>query len=257
MILVEQSAFADAYKLDPKFVDQFPYADYAVYSLPDQRSFYVDYTNDYIKGHIVKGMPWEQYIDEYIEEYGKPNSVMIDIGAHIGTHTLTMSRVAGNGGRVFSFEPQKKICRELHMNLTLNKCENVIPINCALGNQKGVVCLGVEFPHNEGARYITEKGCVEMAQIETLDSFNFSNVSLIKIDAENFELQVLEGARETILRNRPTILIEIMGNHRKAREEDVDLEFFTQAIIEYIKRLGYEVKHLYLDDYIARPLRDD
>ena len=97
--------------------------------------------------------------------------------------------------------------------------------------------------------------CNNPARLETLDSFQLCNVSLIKIDAENFELQVLEGARETILRNHPIILIEIMGNHRKAREEEIDIDFFTHTIIEYIKLLGYEVRNIYLDDYIALPLK--
>ena len=51
------------------------------------------------------------------------------------------------------------------MNAALNKCQNVIALNCALGNQKGLVCLGMEFPHNEGARYITDKNCVEVARL--------------------------------------------------------------------------------------------
>ena len=45
-------------------------------------------------------------------------------------------------------------------------------------------------------------------EVKTLDSYNFTDVDIIKIDVEGFEVPLLEGARETILSNRPWIQIE-------------------------------------------------
>ena len=85
LISVEQKSVIHSYQLQAEFIEQFPFSDYTVYALPDQRSFYVDYVNDYIKGNISKGIAWEAYIDDYIEKYGRPQSILIDIGAHIGS----------------------------------------------------------------------------------------------------------------------------------------------------------------------------
>ena len=127
-------------------------------------------------------------------------------------------------------------------------------VHCALGHEKGAVCLCAELPHNEGGRYITDKNCFEQAPLEMLDEFHLDNVSFIKIDTENFELQVLEGARETILRNKPVLIVEVLGNRPKASEENVDLNFAKMTILRYIESLGYEVRHICIDDYLALPL---
>ncbi|NBR78651.1 MAG: FkbM family methyltransferase, partial [Alphaproteobacteria bacterium] len=51
----------------------------------------------------------------------------------------------------------------------------------------------------------------DQAELRTIDSFGFRNVSLLKIDVESLEDQVLDGARETILESKPVILAEIQG----------------------------------------------
>lgn len=249
----DQSAYFDVFRLDAHYIEEFPFAEYRVYTLPEQASFYVDNLNDYIKSHIADGTPWEAHIGQQIQKYARPQSIMIDIGAHIGTHTILMSRIAGENGLVLAFEPQKKICRELVMNLRLNNCSNVIPLNCALGDQQQFSFLGRKFERNEGARYITETPSDETVHIETLDSFELSNVSLIKIDTENFELKILQGARQTILRNHPIILIEIMANLIKANEEALDVAALKQVTIDFLHNLDYHVSHIGGDDYIAIP----
>jgi len=51
---------------------------------------------------------------------------------------------------------------------------------------------------------------------ETLDSYNFTDVDIIKIDVEGYELQVLEGAVQTIANNRPIVQIECVETQPRA-----------------------------------------
>ncbi len=240
------------YQLKEEYVMQFPFSSYSIYETCQGR-FYIENEGDCIKSFLASGRWWELHVIENIRRFGKPGSIIIDIGAHIGTHTVEMSRVVGKKGFVIAFEPQKKIGRELLKNLELNECLNVLHVQCVLGKEEGFSFLGPENVSNEGSRYVSKVQLVEQVPMRTLDSFQLNDVSLIKIDVENMEKEVLEGARETIERNLPVLLIEVMGNFEKAFEENVDMDVARRGVIEMIQDFGYEVHHLYLHDYIAFP----
>lgn len=253
----EQISLFEALYLDLFYLHEFPSTDYFIHTRPDQTKFLIDNPNDCIKSYLSRDLPWEKHVQDNIQKYTKPGSIVIDIGAHIGSHTIALSKAVGKEGIVIAFEPQKKICRELLNNLELNGCSNVFVLQCALGNHRGMVYLGEVDITNEGSRYISEKNSVEGAPLETLDSFQLSHVSLIKIDAENYEYRVLEGARDTILRNRPVILIEIMGNSLKSDEDGIEMPFFAAITIDFLKSLGYEVTKVAGADYLALPKEID
>ena len=64
----------------------------------------------------------------------------LDIGAYIGTHAMLMGRLVGPAGRVYAFEPQRKIFLELRHNVRLNGLDGVVkPLRFALGAKAGVV----------------------------------------------------------------------------------------------------------------------
>ena len=90
--------------------------------------------------------------------------------------------------------------------------------------------------------------------MRTIDSFNLQNVSLIKIDVENYEEEVLRAAKTTIRMNRPVILIEILGGSW-FHIENVSPQLMQQ--IEKIKtilvKMGYSVERIYGCDFLAIP----
>jgi hypothetical protein len=63
----------------------------------------------------------------------------------------------------------------------------------------------------------------------TLDSYGFTDVDIIKIDVEGYELQVLEGAVQTIANNRPIVQIECVETQPRAFGKTIHdlMEFFT------------------------------
>ena len=74
----------------------------------------------------------------------------------------------------------------------------------ALGEYKGTVSMG--YDTHSGTNHVTDsKGDTE---INTLDSYNFDNVDIIKIDVEGYEIPVLKGAKHTIMTNSPMIQME-------------------------------------------------
>lgn len=130
--------------------------------------------------------------------YCKAYRNAIDIGAHVGLWSFWMAQ---KFAALSAFEPS-----ELH-----RECwnENIAAPNArlypfALGAvQKSVgLCVSVE---SSGNTRIADGDSVEM---RTLDSFNLSDVDFIKVDCEGYEVFVLEGARETLARCRPVVLVE-------------------------------------------------
>ncbi|MDP1608678.1 MAG: FkbM family methyltransferase [Chlamydiales bacterium] len=224
---------------------------YTVSYVPDLDAyFYVDDIPDGIKWHLRQGIYWESGIGNLIKYYVKKGSVAVDVGAHIGIHTITMSRKVGPLGQVIAFEPQKKIHAEHLANLSLNHCNNVTTLRKALGENFRTIQMTASDPTNEGGTPIGLGG--DFAEMITLDSLNLQNVSLIKIDVESYEFFVFQGARDTILRNKPVIIFEIMGGYDYNNCSQEIKEQFEKTI-ELVTSYGYSVTLIFGNDYIALP----
>lgn len=214
--------------------------------------FYVDVdTTDSIKSTLKQGIYWEGTIGNLIKKYCAYGSIAIDIGAHIGIHSITMSRKVGPSGSVISFEPQKKMYRELVHNLYENHCTNVIPIRKAVGDTHDKIHMDPINAKNEGGCAIGSGG--DMAEMIPLDSLQLTGISLIKIDVERYELFVLQGMKETLLRNKPVLIFEVMGEHDYETAPPQVRKCF-EDVIDYVRALGYEVQQIFGNDYIAFPL---
>jgi FkbM family methyltransferase len=233
------------------YIAHFPHVRYGIYDIPGVGSFFVDPVRDFIKDRLRQGIAWETHIIALLQQHVRQGSVVIDLGAHVGTHTVTMSQCVGPKGRVFAFEPQKKIYRELLMNLQLNQVKNVTTFRYALGNEEQQVQMGFSPPGNEGGTAIGSGG--DVVSMKRLDSFSFHDVSLIKIDVEGYEDEVLLGSKETIMRERPVIVIEIMGGH-VYEHASAEIKAKIERTISLLTSFGYSVLRLEGHDYFGVPL---
>ena len=77
-------------------------------------------------------------------------------------------------------------------------------------------------------------------ELRTIDSFGFSNVSLIKIDIEGYQAHALKGAKKTISASHPAIIVEI-------REKDASSDETKRILTE----LGYSIRQIQGPDYLA------
>lgn len=140
----------------------------------------------------------------------------VDIGAYTGLWAMWLAK---EFAFVECFEPMP-YAEILPHNMP---SDNYALHRIALGEEPGVVAMG--YPDGVvGNCHVLDsakaRACgiaKEVAGIEmrTLDSFAFEEVDFIKIDVEGFELQVVKGAKETLLRNRPYMILEQKGNDEK------------------------------------------
>lgn len=216
------------------YVESFPYDQYKIYKVPNLGSFYVDDNPAWVKEKIRRGEPWDSDLIKDFEDYIVPGMTVLDVGAHIGSLTVPLARLVGEGGRVYAFEPQKKIFRELVHNIRLNKLTNVIPLRFAVSSKADII----EMDSNkfDGRIGIGKGG--DKAEARTIDSFGFDNISVIKIDVEGHTAQVLMGAKKTIRKFHPVIFVEIWEKNR-------------EAVLPIFDELGYTLRQTGRMDYIA------
>ena len=160
-----------------------------------------------------------------------PSRRSIDVGANNGVYTYLL---ANYSAEVISFEPNPKIFKILRRVLPANATAHLLALSNVDGEAELRIPRSGRGYTNQGASLSTTKVARDYAPLSVsarrLDSFAFDNVGFIKIDVEGFEREVLEGARATIAKCRPTLLIEIEEIHTKKPIE---------TSIAFIESLGY------------------
>ena len=166
-------------------------------------------------GYIGRALDtYGEYVEDEAELYQRllqPGQVAVEAGANIGALTVVMAQAVGPNGRVITFEPQRVLYQMLCANLALNGLRNV---HAALGGF-GAETMTMNVPpvnydrlENFGGVTLQADGPGEPVSVVPIDSFSLPICHLIKIDVEGMELEVLEGARETIKRHAPVIYLE-------------------------------------------------
>lgn len=139
---------------------------------------------------------------------------LIDVGAWWGPWSLYWQSRAE---QIEIFEPNKKILPMLQNNIS--KFTNCTLHKTALGNSQGTVSMAYES--HSGTNHITKmSGDIN---ITTLDSYKFDKVDVIKIDVEGYEISVLEGAKDTVLSQKPIIQIEANKSGERYGNSKMDI----------------------------------
>jgi len=152
----------------------------------------------------------------------KHNGCFIDIGANVGRWTFSLGR---RGIEVYAFEPSPKIYDVLKNNA--KGYGNVHLYNLALGegNYDAEFLIHYLCGHDSLAKKDSDfTGERIKVRVRTLDGFNIENVGLIKIDTEGYEVPVLLGAENTILRNKLRLIIEAHPPYGKQMKEIKNIE---------------------------------
>lgn len=162
---------------------------------------------DYIQRFIFEnGIPYELDMLRDMRRRVPPGSLIVDVGANIGNHTLYMAAIAHC--RVIAFEPNSELAEALSHSLSDNDlADRVEVVRHGVGATIGKAEFRGSIPHNLGAQSLqVGSGSIP---VTTLDQFEFSDsIKAIKIDAEGMEKAILEGAVGLIQRHRPLLYIE-------------------------------------------------
>jgi FkbM family methyltransferase len=171
--------------------------------------------------------------------------VVFDIGGFEGLMTLFFARVART---VVTYEPNPRNHQRLQVNVELNRLQNVIVRNCAVGETAGLLRLTYDrrMPGAGSAdsRIVEQMGgdgpgatTVEVPVVsidEDTRGAALPNPDFVKIDVEGFELKVLKGMQEVLQRSQPLVYMEMHG------ADEGDKIAKTSAIIAFMNDAGYD-----------------
>jgi len=132
-------------------------------------------------------------------------NTVVEVGAHIGAHTVVLAKTVGLQGKVFAIEPQRMIFQTLCANLALNSITNTHTYQIALGEAFGFVPIA---DLTRQATHATVGGIQgEQVQMATLDSFAIPQCRFLKLDVGEMLLSVLKGATQTLQRCHPILYL--------------------------------------------------
>jgi len=148
-------------------------------------------------------------LDRFLNE----GDVFVDVGAYVGFFSLYASYKVGNSGEVISFEPNPESYKVLMENLKINGINNVRAFNFALGSKEYFAELTMPYGKTPSeSTLMDEKGKKFKVRVvrfdDIIDKLGIEKVSMIKIDVEGWENEVLGGMTETIKRFKPILLVE-------------------------------------------------
>jgi len=202
-----------------------------------------------LAGHPVKLDPrfatqsWEATETEsyraFVSEIHS-GDVVYDVGAQLGTYAILAVQCSAPNGRAVAYEPMDGSRKFLNLHLRLNQVENqVIVRSFCCGSQAGTARLYHDAGKIDGDCSLVPRTGSEHSDVKlvTLDS-EVSELglipSVIKIDVEGWEWEVLKGARRTLERYRPCLLLSL---HPPALTE---LGVSDGAVLSWLEELGYK-----------------
>jgi FkbM family methyltransferase len=211
-----------------------------------------------IGAHIVAGLDWEPHILAELDRILPTiRGCCVDIGAHVGLHALYMAKK--HSKFVIAIEPQSVLYSILVNNIVTNEA-SILPMNFLVSNRTGELWMGIPKSYdtfaNPGGLGVVEEHFEHPELLKRnvscnrLDDIHLNTVGFLKIDVEGHEMEVLEGARQILARDQPTIIIELFGG--------CDRNEYAQQIADRIriieKEYGYILSYIGGCDYVGLPI---
>jgi FkbM family methyltransferase len=189
---------------------------------------------------------YEAPLQRALSSHLRPGSVFYDVGAHIGIVSMFGARLVGKNGCVFAFEADADNAGRIKENLRRNEFDQVTVVPKAAWSSTGRLRFGrasAQSSRNQGAVATDSAAGENTVEVEaiSLDEFAKEHPSptLIKIDVEGAEADVLRGSEQVVEQAKPVVICEV--HHAKAVED----------VTQWLQARGYAFE--WLEDSPALP----
>jgi FkbM family methyltransferase len=178
----------------------------------------------------------EPEVQKTLAETLREGDVLYDIGANIGFFTLNAARLVGANGCVYAFEPVPQVAETLRANIELNAFDNVVITEAAVHSRTGVADL--DLSGGTTAAHVVQgvPSAVDLLRVETqrLDDLVAAGTlrppTLVKIDVEGAERDVLAGMSQTVRAHRPVVICELHGSQDEFLAELADAGYVVSVL---------------------------
>lgn len=222
-----------------------------IYNVNETLFVVKDYA-DLIQKHIATSGQWEPELVNVIRSvsqqitHQKKKCHLVNVGAHIGSICIACANCCSH---ISAFEPVKSNFEHLNLHRNLNSVSHMTTYNFALSDHTHTSKIVYDQKNTGGchvvSEYEIEKGIkhaqnhlkdVEVNCIR-LDDVHFNEtIDLMLIDIEGHEERFLKGAKETLKKNLPVIIIEIWTDEKRQHE---NMSMSQQQMVQKISELGY------------------
>ena len=245
----------ERFKLDPEFIYQWDVSNTSLKMIVSLDS--------YIENKLFFNKNYGKNVIETILNYrysqsnsSKEKPVLIDVGANIGSICLPIA-ISKKDWKIIAYEPNPTVYRRLLKNVELNNLSNIQTVMKGVSSESCDLFLNTSSSAKANfgnSSYLENSDIVNPKKIKTKvttldeDISPQTNVSVIKIDTQGFELKVLQGAKGTIRKWRPFIIFEIEDIYQNSPSD------YRVSVKKFFKELQYEL--YYLDQYNHKILRN-
>ena len=181
-------------------------------SMANGTMLYLDLSQRMCHGlFFLRGQPHEYGTEKLMRFLLRPGDTFVDVGANVGYYSVLASGLVGRTGTVLAIEPQPPALSMLALNAT-RRDSPITVVSVAASDETGAAQLWVRPEGDTSSLSPGGPATPTSVPLETLDHLcaELPRVTLLKIDVEGHELQVLRGARTTISRHRPWICFELL-----------------------------------------------
>lgn len=208
--------------------------------------------------HLISSYVLEEQLDwfedeiKFIRKIIHSGNHVIDVGANYGVYSLSIAKLIGSTGKIYSFEPANNTAETLLKSIEINGLNNIVVVKKGLSKEIGVANLSLNDNSelNSLVKNSENIGPSELVEITTLDEcmkiFNWEKIDFIKIDAEGEEENIIQGGLDFFKIKSPLVMFEIKAG------DQVNLDLMRQ-----FESLGYKVFKLIPGLNILAPWRNN
>jgi len=188
---------------------------------------------------LLEQLDWFEDEIKFLKKFIVPGNNVIDIGANYGVYTLTLAKLIGDKGHIYSFEPCTETRKFLESSMDVNSFKNITIDSRGLSDKKkeAILSLSKNSETNSVANNSNTEGEYEKIILTDLDScknfYKWNNIDFIKIDAEGQESNIIKGGKEFFLKSSPLVQYEVK-----------DKANFNLDLINEFKSIGYDTYRL-------------
>ncbi|MGH0029495.1 MAG: FkbM family methyltransferase [Myxococcota bacterium] len=161
---------------------------------------------------VLEKRHWEPIETHWFVQSLRPGDVVVDVGANVGYYTLIASRLVGETGRVYAFEPDPESFALLTRNVRESGLDNVVLEQKGVSDRAGTLELYLSESNRGDHRIFQPEGesrrTIEVESVALDDYFagRHAEVDFVKIDTQGAELLILRGMREILAGNDRLVL---------------------------------------------------
>ena len=218
-----------------------------------------DFDSDHVITHLDNGMPiivnkrdrcvcwfvrltghWDSNETRVLNKIVQKGFNVIEVGANFGVHTLRMAELVGEKGKIFAFEANPHVSKYLKESVALNQLDGIITVfDKAAGDTPGKAFLDFGIKNIGGGHIVSSasNGSVATEIVRLDDAVQESHIDLLKIDAEGFELKILQGATTIIDQNIDHIILMLEFSQSLLKNQGTD----PKALLQFLKDKGFSL----------------